>query len=126
MVLARYFIGDEEIDYRFDEEASINNAIEDLSMMYYGKTNDMPTAIWLSHDLYKKIVEQNVRYYTQLPLRGMEVVSFYTSAGIVEVKPIYDDVKLFIYAGSEEGFKTALETAKMDKFFEDIVLNEEE
>ena len=67
MVLARYYIGSESVEYRFDENASINNAIDHLSMLYYEKTGDMPVAIFLSPDLYSLILSQNVRYYTQLP-----------------------------------------------------------
>lgn len=122
MVLARYYIGSESVEYRFDENASINNAIDHLSMLYYEKTGDMPVAIFLSPDLYSLILSQNVRYYTQLPEPGLQTCQFHTSLGTVQVKPVREDVKLFIYAGSEEGYQGALQTAKMDKHFEDLVL----
>lgn len=126
MVLARYFIGDESIEYRFDETAEIGNAIDHLAMLYYEKTSDMPAAIYLSPDLYSVILKQNVRYYTQLQEPTAQFYSFHTSMGTVPVKLVRDNVKLFIYAGSDNGYHNALQTAKMDKHFEDIVFGVED
>ena len=123
MILARYFIGEESIEYKFDENQSISNAIDHLSMLYYEKMFVMPIAVYLSPDLYKLIMTQNVRYHNQLEMPGIQAMQFYTSIGTVMVKPVKDNVQRFIYAGNEEGYHNALATAKMDKHFEDLVLD---
>lgn len=125
MIIAKYFIGDESIEYHFDETESINNAIDHLAMLYYEKQGVMPIAVYLSLDLYHAVTTQNVRYNTQLEMAGIKALQFHTSIGVTMVKPVAGAEK-FIYAGSESGFKNAFAVATMDKHFEDLVLEVED
>lgn len=118
MIEARFFIGDELVEYTFDETAEINNAIDHLSMRYYEKMGIMPMVIFLSPDLYKLVLTQNVRFATQLPIAGIHTMQFNTSVGVVMVKPVFEPKERFIYAGNEQGYQNAL----IDKRFEEIVL----
>lgn len=123
MIIARFFIGDEPIEYAFDETASINNAIDHLAMLYYEKMGKMPMGIFLSPDLYKLVLTQNVRFHTQMPMdTGFQAASFHTSVGMVMVKIVSDPKERFIYAGDQAGYENAL----IDKRFEEIVFGVED
>lgn len=118
MIQARFFIGDDPIEYNFDEN-NINSAINDLSMMYYEKLHRMPMAIFLSPDLYKAITSQNMRYTNaNMPSIGVMNMQFNTSVGVIMVKPVYEPKERFIYAGNQQGYENAL----IDKRFEEIIL----
>ena len=120
MVHAKYYIGDESIEYSFDENVSINNAVDQLCMMYYEKMQVMPLAIFLSPDLYKLMMVQNVRFHTQLPVAGFTAASFHTSLGTVMVQLVNEPKERFIYAGNRQGYEQAL----IDKRFEEIFLED--
>ena len=122
MITARFFIGDEPIEYTFDETASINNAVDHLSMLYYEKIGKLPMAIFMSPDLYKLVMTQNVRFHTQLQLPGIQAAQFHTSLGMVMVKPVSEPNERFIYAGDSAGYQNAL----LDKRFEEIFLGDDE
>lgn len=121
MVYAKYYIGDEPIEYSFDENDSINNAVDHLSMLYYEKLGVMPISIFLSPDLYKLMMKQNIRFHTQLPLdTGFTAASFHTSLGTVMVQLVSEPKERFIYAGNRAGYEQSL----LDKRFEEIFLED--
>lgn len=118
MIQARFFIGDKPIEYSFDETSEINEAINTLSMMYWEQMNKLPVAIFLSFDLYKSIMTQNIRVSSQVSIPGFQAVQFMTSLGVVMVKPVLEPKERFIYAGDQQGYEHAL----IDKKFEEIIL----
>ena len=118
MIRARFFIGDEPIEYDFDETVALNNAVDHLSMLYYEKKGILPLSIFMSPDLYSIMMKQNVRYTTQLPMYGMNVTQFLCSMGTVTVQVVREPKERFIYAGNEQGYQDAL----IDKKFEELVL----
>lgn len=120
MILARFFIGDEPIEYSFNEN-NIQIAINDLSMMYYEKLGATPLTIFLSPDLYHEVYRQSMSIYTYASMTPeLAVARFHTAVGIVEVQPVYEPKERFIYAGDQKGYQGAL----IDKRFEEIVLGE--
>lgn len=118
MIEARFYIGDEPIQYQFDEVADMNIAINDLAMLYLEKMRVLPITIFLSYDLYKIILQQAQRNVGVPPIGGITTMQFMTSNGIVLVKPVGEPKERFIYAGNQQGYENSL----LDKKFEEMVL----
>ena len=120
MIQARFFIGDYDVEYAFNE-LDINKAINDLSMMYYEKKHVLPISIFLSYDLYKLVIsEQYSRYITTS--NALINIQYMTSNGIIMVKPVPEPKERLIYAGNQQGYENSL----IDKKFEEIFLDSEE
>lgn len=120
MIQARFFIGDNHIEYDFDETSQISEAINDLAMIYHEHTGALPTSIFISYDLFKVITSQT-RHYGSAAF-GVNQVQYWTSIGPVMVQPVLEPKERFIYAGDRKGYENAL----IDKKFEELVLGEED
>lgn len=119
MIQARFFIGDEPIEYNFNE-SDIHSAINDLSMIYLEKMYVLPITIFVSADLYKSITE--VVRYSAMPTQGITTMQFMTANGVVLVKPVAEPKERFIYAGNQQGYENSL----IDKKFEEVFFGVEE
>lgn len=122
VIQTRFFIGEEPIEYSFNEE-NLYAAINDLSMLYYEKMGILPIAVFLSPDLYKFATNQNRRITgVNFNTPGIQTMQFMTGLGVVLVQPVPEPKERFIYAGNQQGYQNAL----IDKRFEEIILEFEE
>lgn len=119
MIQARFFIGDESVEYSFDEN-DIYSAIDTLAMVYYEKMKCLPIAIFVSPDLYKIVTTQNMRHSAGINV-GVLNMQFHTAVGVVMVKPVFEPKERFIYAGNQQGYENSL----IDKRFEEVIFGVE-